>query len=100
MKAVVEKFESLPYVTDQVLYIYENLENGYINDPEKTVPGIETLVWGDLGVLAFESMTGRDDFSSKMKDAENKANKEMAEYWKLFEEKLEKFEKEFAEANK
>ena len=35
-----------------------------------------------------------------MKDAENKANKEMAEYWKLFEEKLEKFEKEFAEANK
>ena len=99
-KAVVEKFESLPYVTDQVLYIYENLENGYINDPEKTVPGIETLVWGDLGVLAFESMTGRDDFSSKMKDAENKANKEMAEYWKLFEEKLEKFEKEFAEANK
>lgn len=99
-KEVVEKFESLPYVTDQVLYIYENLENGYINDPEKTVPGIETLVWGDIGVLAFESMTGRDDFSSKMKEAETKANKEMDEYWKLFEEKLEKFEKEFAEANK
>lgn len=95
-KDVVEKFESLPYVTEQVLYIFENLENGYINDPEKTVPGIETLVWGDIGVLAFESMTGRDDFSSKMKDMETKANAEIDEYWRIFNEALAKFETEFA----
>lgn len=96
---VLEKFESLPYVTEQILYIFENLENGYINDPEKTVPGIETLVWGDIGRLAFESMTGRDDFSSKMKDAEAKANAEIANYWKTFEDALSKFESEFAEAH-
>ena len=96
---VVEKFESLPYVTDQILYIYENMENGYINDPEKTVPGIETLVWGEIGRLAFESMTGRDDFSSKMKDVESKANVEMEEYWSIFEEALAKFEAEFAETH-
>jgi len=94
---VVAKFESLPYVTEEILYIFENLSNGYINDPEKTVPGLETLVWGDIGVLAFESMTGRDDFSSKMNDAQTKANAEMAAYWKTFEEALAKFEKEFAE---
>lgn len=93
---VVAKFESLPYVTDQILYIYDNLENGYINDPEKTVPGIETPVWGDIGVLAFESMTGRDDFSSKMSDVESKANAEMAEYWQVFDEALAEFEAEFA----
>lgn len=96
---VVEKFESLPYVTDQILYIYENLENGYINDPEKTVPGIETLTWGEIGRLSFESMTGRDDFTSKMKDVEAKANTEMAEYWRVFEEALAKFEKEFAQSH-
>ncbi|MBQ8804465.1 MAG: extracellular solute-binding protein [Tyzzerella sp.] len=96
---VLAKFESLPYVTDQILYIFDNLENGYINDPEKTVPGIETLVWGDIGVLAFESMTGRDDFSSKMKDAETKANAEMAAYWKTFEDALAKFETEFEQSH-
>ena len=96
---VLAKFESLPYVTDQILYIYDNLSNGYINDPEKTVPGIETLVWGDIGRLAFESMTGRDDFSSKMKDAEAKANAEMATYWKTFEDALSKFESEFAQSH-
>ncbi len=96
---VVEKFESLPYVTEEVLYIYENMGNGYINDPEKTVPGIETLVWGDIGRLAFETMTGREDFSSKMKDAETKANAEMKTYWSDFEAALAKFEKEFAESH-
>lgn len=93
---VIAKFKTLPYVTDQIVYIQENIENGYINDPEKTVPGIETLVWGDIGKLAFESMTGRDDFSSKMNDAQTKANAEMASYWKTFEEALAKFETEFA----
>ena len=44
-------------------------------------------------------MTGRDDFSSKMKDAETKANAEMANYWKTFEDALSKFESEFVEAH-
>lgn len=98
-KEVIEKFESLPYVTEQILYIFEHLDTGYINDPEKTVPGIETLVWGDIGKLAFESMTGRDDFSSKMKEAESKANAELASYWSTFEEALTKFENDFAQSH-
>lgn len=99
-KDVIEKFESLPYVTEQILYIHENMENGYMNDPEKTVPGIETLVWGDIGKLAFESMTGRDDFTSKMMDAQTKANAEMKGYWDTFNTALAKFEADFAASHK
>ncbi len=95
--AVIEKFKSLPYVTDQILYIFDNIENGFLNDPEKTVPGIETITWSTIGKLSYESMTERDDFSSKMKDIETKANKEIAEYLETFDTALEKFEKEFAE---
>ena len=95
-KEVIEKFKSLPYVTEQVLYIFDNLGNGFLNDPEKTVPGIENITWSTIGRLSYESMTERDDFSSKMKDVESKANKEIGEYWATFETALEKFEKEFS----
>ena len=99
-EAVVEKFESLPYVTDSILYIYENFENGYLGDPEKTVPGFEEVEYSAIGKLAYESVTGRDDFSSKMNEAQTKANAEIANYKKAFDEALAKFEKEFAEAHK
>lgn len=95
-KDVVAKFESLPYVTDSILYIYENFENGYLGDPEKTVPGFEAVEYSVIGKLAYESVTGRDDFSSKMMDAQTKANAEIANYAKLFNDALAKFEKEFA----
>ena len=36
---VMEKFESLPYVTETVLYLSDNFSNGYLGDPEKSVPG-------------------------------------------------------------
>lgn len=96
---VVEKFQSLPYVTDAVIYIYENLANGYFGDPEKTVPGFEEVEYGIIGKLAYESVTGRDDFSSKMMDAQTKANAEIAKYKKLFDQALKKFEDEFAKSH-
>ena len=93
---VIAKFESLPYVTDAVLYIYDNIPNGYLGDPEKWVPGFETVEYQTIGKLAFESITGRDDFSSKMMEAQNQANAELAEYQQLFDEALAAFEAEFA----
>lgn len=96
---VVKKFQSLPYVTDAVLYIHENIENGYLNDPEKTVPGFESVEYSIIGKLAYESVTGRDDFSSKMMDAQTKANAEIMNYKKVFDEALAKFETEFAESH-
>jgi ABC-type glycerol-3-phosphate transport system substrate-binding protein len=95
---VVDKFESLPYVTDAVLYIHENISNGYLNDPEKTVPGFESVEYATIGKLAFESVTGRDDFSSKMKDAEAKANKDLLDYINKFNTALSKFETEFKQS--
>ncbi len=92
---VVEKFKSLPYVSDSIVYIYENFGNGYLGDPEKTVPGFEAVEYPVVGKLAFESVTGRDNFSAKMNDAEKQANKEILEYKKIFDEALAKFEKEF-----
>lgn len=96
---VVDKFESLPYVTDAVLYIHENISNGYLNDPEKTVPGFESVEYATIGKLAFESVTGRDDFSSKMKDAEAKANKDLLDYINKFNTALSKFETEFKQSH-
>ena len=96
---VVEKFESLPSVPESILYIHENLENGYLGDPEKTVPGFESVEYSVIGKLAYEAVTGRDDFSSKMNDAQTKANAEIANYLKIFNEALAKFEKEFAESH-
>src|SRR5699024_8932186 len=49
---VIEKFRSLPYVTDKILYIYDNLENGYLGDPEKTVPGFEAVIKDNIINLA------------------------------------------------
>lgn len=95
-KDVVAKFESLPYVTDSILYIYKNFENGYLGDPEKTVPGFEAVEYPIIGRLAYESVTGRDDFSSKMMDAQAKANAEIANYQKIFDDALAKFEQEFS----
>lgn len=95
-EAVSEKFKSLPYVTDAIIYIYENYENGYLGDPEKFVPGFEAVEYPIIGKLAFESVTGRDDFSSKMMDAQTKANAEIANYKDIFDEALAKFETEFA----
>ena len=96
---VVEKFESLPYVTDAILYIHENVENGYLNDPEKTVPGFESVEYSIIGKLAYESVTGRDDFSSKMNDAQAKANEAILGYLTTFNEALSKFESEFAQSH-
>ncbi len=93
---VVAKFESLPYVTEPISYIYENFANGYLGDPEKTVPGFEAVEYPIIGRLAFESVTGRDDFSSKMMDAQTKANAEIANYRNIFNDALAKFETEFA----
>jgi multiple sugar transport system substrate-binding protein len=93
---VVAKFESLPYVTDGILYIHENIEKGYLSDPEKTVPGFEAVEYQIIGKLAFESVTGRDNFSAKMKEAESKANAEIVKYLNQFNDALAKFEKEFA----
>ncbi len=93
---VVAKFESLPYVTDGILYIHENIENGYLSDPEKTVPGFEAVEYQIIGKLAFESVTGRDNFSAKMKEAQSKANAEIVKYLDQFNDALAKFEKEFA----
>lgn len=92
---VIEKFRSLPYVTDAVLYIYDNLDKGYQGDPEKYVPGFESVEYAIIGKLAYESVTGRDDFSSKMMDAQTKANAEIANYRKIFDDALAKFEQEF-----
>ncbi len=97
---VVAKFESLPNVTDSILYIHENLENGYLGDPEKTVPGFESVEYSIIGKLAYESVTGRDDFSSKMNEAQTKANTEIANYLNVFNEALAKFEQEFAATQK
>lgn len=96
---VIEKFESLPYVTDAVLYIHENITNGYLNDPEKTVPGFESVEYSIVGKLAFESVTGRDDFSSKMMDAQSKANSELLNYLNVFNDALKKFETEFEQSH-
>ncbi len=95
-KEVIEKFRSLPYVTDAVLYIYDNIGSSYLGDPEKTVPGFEAVEYPIIGKLAFESITGRDDFSSKMMDAKTKADAELANYQSIFDEALKKFETEFA----
>lgn len=96
---VVEKFEELPYVTDAILYIHENLDNGYLGDPEKTVPGFEQVEYPIIGKLTFESVTGRDDFSSKMMDAQTKANAAIAEYKATFDDALAKFEQDFASSH-
>lgn len=96
---VVAKFESLPYVTDAILYIHENVSNGYLNDPEKTVPGFESVEYSIIGKLAYESVTGRDDFSSKMNDAQAKANEAILGYLTTFNEALSKFESEFAQSH-
>ena len=79
---------------------YFNLGNGYLGDPEKTVPGFEDVEYPIIGRLAYESVTGRDDFSSKMMDAQTKANAEIANYLKVFNDALAKFEQEFAASHK
>ncbi len=93
---VAEKFKSLPYVTEEIIYIYDNQENGYMADPEKTVPGFETVEYQTIGKIAYESISGMYDFTSYMADAEQKANQEIVEYQQLFDEALAKFEQEFA----
>ncbi len=97
---VIEKFKSLPYVTDGILYIYENYDKSYAGDPEKFIPNFEDVEYPVVGRLAFESVTGRDNFSAKMKEAEKQANKEILEYKEIFEAALAKFEKEFAASKK
>ena len=97
---VVAKFKSLPNVTDAIIYIHENIGNGYLSDPEKTVPGFESVEYGVVGKIAYEAVTGRVDFSAKMAEAQTKANAEIKERAKLFEEALAKFEKDFAESHK
>lgn len=96
---VVAKFESLPYVTDAIMYIFENLENGYAGDPEKTIPGFEDVEYTYIGDLAYDAVTGRDDFSAKMKDAESKANAEIEKHKNNFDAALTKFEEEFAQSH-
>ena len=93
---VIEKFRSLPYVTDKILYIYDNLENGYLGDPEKTVPGFEAVIKDNIINLADDATLGVVDFSSKMMDAQEKANAEIEKYMNIFNEALAKFETEFA----
>lgn len=95
-ESVVEKFESLPYVTDAIIYIYENFENAYKGDPEKTIPNFEDVEYPIIGKLAYESVTGRDDFTSKMMEAQTKSNQQIADYLQQFNTELAKFEKEFA----
>ena len=92
---VVAKFESLPYVTDSILYLYDNFSNGYLGDPEKTVPGFETVEYGIIGKPAYEAINGMYDFSSRMADAQSRANEDIKEYRESFEAALAKFESEF-----
>ena len=93
---VIAKFESLPYVTDQIIYISDNFENGYLSDPEKTVPGFESVEYSIIGKPAFEAINGQYDFTSRMADAQSKANQQIKEYKDNFNAALAKFEKEFA----
>jgi hypothetical protein len=93
---VIAKFESLPYVTDQIIYISDNFENGYLSDPEKTVPGFESVEYSIIGKPAFEAINGQYDFTSRMADAQSKANRQIKEYKDNFNAALAKFEKEFA----
>ncbi len=92
---VMEKFESLPYVTETVLYLSDNFSNGYLGDPEKSVPGFESVEYSIIGKPAYESINGMYDFSSRMADAQSRANAEIKEYKKNFETALAKFESEF-----
>lgn len=83
-------------MTDKILYIYDNLENGYLGDPEKTVPGFEAVIKDNIINLADDATLGVEDFSSKMMDAQEKANAEIEKYMNIFNEALAKFETEFA----
>lgn len=96
---VEEKFKSLPYVTDAIIYIYDNIDNGYLGDPEKSIPGFEAVEYPIIGKIAYESICGQYDFTSRMNDAQTKANQEIQEYREVFEEALAKFEADFAAAH-
>ncbi len=96
---VVEKFKSLPFVTDSILYIQENLANGYLGDPEKTIPDFETVEYTVIGRAAYEAVTGKTDFSARMNEVQSKANEEIAKYKTAFDADLKKFETEFAQSH-
>lgn len=96
---VVAKFESLPFVTDSILYIQENIPNGYLGDPEKTIPDFEEVEYTIIGRAAYEAVTGKSDFSARMKEIESNANTEIAKYKQSFDEALKKFETEFAQSH-
>ena len=97
---VVEKFRSLPYVTDPILYIFDNLDKGYLGDPEKTVPGFEDVDYSVVGKLAHEAVMGKRDFASGMNEAQSKANAQIQEHLTNFNAALAKFEAEFAATHK
>ncbi len=97
---VVEKFRSLPYVTDSILYIFDNLDKGYPGDPEKTVPGFEDVEYSVVGKLAYEAVMGKRDFASGMNEAQSKANAQIQEHLTNFNAALAKFEAEFAATHK
>ena len=92
--SVLEKFESLPMVTEAILYMYDNIGNSYFGDPEKTVPGFD-FVYDFVLDEADRAINGQTDFTAKMGEIQSKANNQITQYWSDFEANLKDFEDQF-----
>ena len=81
---VAEKFKSLPSVTEQDVYFFENIKNGYRGDPWKYAPGVEEVIGTVISPIALEVIGGGLGNSALSAELERKANaamdKAIAEY--------------------
>lgn len=89
---VMAKFKSLPEVNDVDIYFYENIGNGFRQDPVKIVPG-----WNEIMKTLTSTVDGKDeaDIDSWIASFEKKANETAAEKWADFDKKLKTVQASF-----
>lgn len=96
---MVEKFKSLPTVSDSVKFMYDCMDTSFMSDPEKVVPGFNEVHTEYILDNRNQVADGKMEAAAAAAEMEDRANQAIADRWEDFNASLQKVEKDFDAAH-